>query len=175
MSCWLGVGERFVVIAPTAGWGAKQWPAERYGAVAAALGRAGFRTLVNAVVGGRCVGQAGGGGERWGGDAGSLLHRADDCADAAGGVGDRGRYGAAASGGGAGEAGGRAVWADGSGAEWAVWNDGAGVAACVEQNAIIHGVAETETGLMQITAEEVVEAALELLAAAGQDKVDRCE
>ncbi len=43
-----GVAERFVMIAPTAGWGAKYWPAERYGAVAAALGRAGFRTLVNA-------------------------------------------------------------------------------------------------------------------------------
>ncbi len=43
-----GVGERFALIAPTAGWGAKQWPAERYGAVAAALGREGFRTLVNA-------------------------------------------------------------------------------------------------------------------------------
>lgn len=43
-----GIGERFVVMAPTAGWGAKQWPAERYGAAAAALGRAGFRTLVNA-------------------------------------------------------------------------------------------------------------------------------
>jgi heptosyltransferase-1 len=43
-----GTGEPFVVIAPTAGWGAKQWPAERYGAVAAALARAGLRTLVNA-------------------------------------------------------------------------------------------------------------------------------
>jgi heptosyltransferase I len=39
---------KFVFIAPTAGWGAKQWPAKRYGAVAAELGRAGFRTLVNA-------------------------------------------------------------------------------------------------------------------------------
>ncbi len=39
---------RFVLIAPTAGWGAKQWPAERYGAVAASLAGAGFRTLVNA-------------------------------------------------------------------------------------------------------------------------------
>jgi heptosyltransferase-1 len=43
-----GIGQRFVVIAPTAGWGSKQWPMERYGAVAAALGRAGFRTLINA-------------------------------------------------------------------------------------------------------------------------------
>ncbi len=41
-------GEAFALMAPTAGWGAKVWPPERYGAVAAALGRAGFRTLVNA-------------------------------------------------------------------------------------------------------------------------------
>jgi heptosyltransferase-1 len=43
-----GAAEQFALIAPTAGWGAKRWPAERYGAVAAALGQAGFRTLVNA-------------------------------------------------------------------------------------------------------------------------------
>ena len=41
-------GERFALIAPTAGWGAKQWPAERFGAVAAALAQMGIRTLVNA-------------------------------------------------------------------------------------------------------------------------------
>ena len=41
-------GDRWAVMAPTAGWGAKAWPAERFGAVAAALGRAGLRTLVNA-------------------------------------------------------------------------------------------------------------------------------
>jgi heptosyltransferase-1 len=40
--------ERFVMMAPTAGWGSKQWPAERYGAVAAELGRTGYSTLVNA-------------------------------------------------------------------------------------------------------------------------------
>lgn len=38
----------FVLLAPTAGWGAKEWPAERYGAVAAEVARAGFRVLVNA-------------------------------------------------------------------------------------------------------------------------------
>ena len=43
-----GVGQRFVVVSPTAGWGAKQWPAYRYGQVASALAQAGFRTLVNA-------------------------------------------------------------------------------------------------------------------------------
>jgi heptosyltransferase-1 len=42
------IGEPFVMIAPTAGWGAKQWPAKRFGLVAAELGRAGFRTVVNA-------------------------------------------------------------------------------------------------------------------------------
>ena len=41
-------GENFVVIAPTAGWGAKEWPAERYGRVAAELARSGYRVLVNA-------------------------------------------------------------------------------------------------------------------------------
>lgn len=41
-------GDPFFLISPTAGWGAKVWPAERYGAVAAALGRAGYRVLVNA-------------------------------------------------------------------------------------------------------------------------------
>ncbi|CAN5546218.1 lipopolysaccharide heptosyltransferase I [soil metagenome] len=38
----------FVVMAPTAGWGAKEWPRERYGAVAAALGKAGYQVLINA-------------------------------------------------------------------------------------------------------------------------------
>jgi heptosyltransferase I len=49
---------RFVVIAPTAGWGAKTWPAERYGAVAKALVEAGFGVLVNAVPGGDAVADA---------------------------------------------------------------------------------------------------------------------
>ena len=41
---------KFVMIAPSAGWGAKQWPAERYGAVAAELAGAGYTPLVNAVL-----------------------------------------------------------------------------------------------------------------------------
>jgi heptosyltransferase-1 len=41
-------GGDLVVIAPTAGWGAKEWPAERYGRVAAELARTGYRVLVNA-------------------------------------------------------------------------------------------------------------------------------
>ncbi len=50
----LGLG-RFVLIAPSAGWGAKEWPAERYGAVAAALIKAGYAVLVNAASSGDVV------------------------------------------------------------------------------------------------------------------------
>jgi heptosyltransferase-1 len=43
-----GSTKGFVVVAPTAGWGAKCWPAQKYGAVAAALADAGYLVLVNA-------------------------------------------------------------------------------------------------------------------------------
>ncbi len=49
---------KFVVIAPSAGWGAKQWPVERYGAVAAELARAGYVPLVNAVFAGDMLADA---------------------------------------------------------------------------------------------------------------------
>lgn len=44
----LGDGAGVVFLAPTAGWGAKQWPAERYGEVARQMAAAGFRVIVNA-------------------------------------------------------------------------------------------------------------------------------
>jgi heptosyltransferase-1 len=45
----LRVGEAgFVLLAPTAGWGAKQWPVERYRELAARLHKAGYTVLVNA-------------------------------------------------------------------------------------------------------------------------------
>ncbi|ADV84551.1 glycosyltransferase family 9 protein [Terriglobus saanensis] len=47
-----GDARKIVVMAPGAGWGAKQWPAERYGAVAGDLLERGYRVLVNAVPGG---------------------------------------------------------------------------------------------------------------------------
>lgn len=50
-------GKKFALMAPTAGWGAKQWPAERYGAVAAKLASAGFHTLVNAASSADAVGR----------------------------------------------------------------------------------------------------------------------
>ncbi len=49
--------QRMCLIAPTAGWGAKEWPAERFGAVAAELGSVGIRVLVNASVGNDGVAQ----------------------------------------------------------------------------------------------------------------------
>ena len=41
-------GKSAILMSPGAGWGAKRWPAERYGAVAAKLNAAGYRVLVNA-------------------------------------------------------------------------------------------------------------------------------
>lgn len=38
----------YALICPTAGWGAKQWPAERFGAVARALSQRGLATVINA-------------------------------------------------------------------------------------------------------------------------------
>ncbi len=40
--------DRFCFISPGGGWGAKMWPSERFGRVAAELGRAGVPTVVNA-------------------------------------------------------------------------------------------------------------------------------
>ncbi len=42
-------GRPFVMMAPSAGWGAKQWPPERFGAVAAALAQKGYLTLISTV------------------------------------------------------------------------------------------------------------------------------
>jgi heptosyltransferase-1 len=39
--------KRFAVLNPGAGWGAKQWPAERYGYVAKRLAEDGFKSLIN--------------------------------------------------------------------------------------------------------------------------------
>jgi len=42
----LGITD-FAILNPGAGWGAKQWPAERYGTVAAELARSGLKSLIN--------------------------------------------------------------------------------------------------------------------------------
>jgi heptosyltransferase-1 len=42
----IGVGE-FAILNPGAGWGAKRWPAERYGRVARALATGGMRSILN--------------------------------------------------------------------------------------------------------------------------------
>lgn len=46
----LGIAS-FVIMNPGAGWGAKQWPSQRYGEVAKALAVHGLKTLVNAAPG----------------------------------------------------------------------------------------------------------------------------
>jgi lipopolysaccharide heptosyltransferase I len=44
----MSAGREFVIINPGAGWGTKQWPAERYGQVARALTQDGYPVLINA-------------------------------------------------------------------------------------------------------------------------------
>src|SRR5581483_6783773 len=43
----LGLGSRYAILNPGAGWGAKQWPTGRYAEVARALGSDGIRSLIN--------------------------------------------------------------------------------------------------------------------------------
>jgi heptosyltransferase I len=50
--------KEFVIITPGAGWGAKQWPPERYGAVANALAADGLTPLVNCAPGEEALAQA---------------------------------------------------------------------------------------------------------------------
>ena len=47
----LGVKKEFAILTPGAGWGAKQWPPERYGAVARALAADGLTPLINCAPG----------------------------------------------------------------------------------------------------------------------------
>jgi len=53
----LGIAS-FALVTPGAGWGAKQWPAERFGEVAKALARHNLKTLVNLAPGEEPLGQA---------------------------------------------------------------------------------------------------------------------
>lgn len=161
----LGGDERFVMMAPTAGWGAKQWPTERFGAVAAELGRAGFRTLVNASspgdeAGMRVVAASGGAAMLVPCSVGQMIavvRRAGVVI-----AGDTGPLHLAA-----------ALERPVVGLFGPTDPARTGPFGADESNARVlrHGSsgtdhsrrAETEAGLMQITVEEVVEAALELL------------
>lgn len=53
----LGIAS-FALVTPAAGWGAKQWPPERLGTVAQALARHNLKTLVNAASGEESLAQA---------------------------------------------------------------------------------------------------------------------
>src|ERR1700690_3397595 len=54
----LGAGKNIVILTPGAGWGAKQWPPERYGTVAAALAADGLTPLINSAPGEENLAQA---------------------------------------------------------------------------------------------------------------------
>ena len=162
-------GGRFVVIAPTAGWGAKQWPAERYGAVAAELARAGYRVLVNAASTDDAVAQAVV--RASGGSAPALpcsiaqliplLRRASVVI-----AGDTGPLHLAA----ALETSVVGLYGPTDPARTGPYGTVSHVLRHASSKNDHSRHQETETGLMQITTEEVVEAAFQLLRA-GQDKV----
>jgi heptosyltransferase I len=163
----------FVMMAPTAGWGAKQWPAKRYGELAAALADAGFRTLVNAfsaedAVGRRVVEASGGAAALIPCSVGqmiALMRRAELVI-----AGDTGPLHLAA----AMERPVVGLYGPTDPAR----NGPYGTRSRVLRHAssvLDHSrYEETEKGLLEITVEEVAEAALELLGArenVGQDKV----
>jgi heptosyltransferase-1 len=54
----LGVKKEFAILTPGAGWGAKQWPPDRYGTVAAALAADGLTPLINCAPGEEEIAQA---------------------------------------------------------------------------------------------------------------------
>jgi len=164
-----GGGERFALIAPTAGWGAKQWPAERYGAVAAALGSAGFRTLVNDALpddamGRRVVEASGGAAMLVPCSVGQLIALVRRAALVI--SGDTGPLHLAA----ALERPVVGLFGPTDPARNGPYGTNARVLRHSSSRLDHSRHPETEQGLMQITTDEVVEAALELLRA-GQDKV----
>ena len=161
--------ERFVLIAPTAGWGAKQWPAERYGEVAAALQKNGICTFVNAssakdAVGARVIDASNGAAKLVPCSVGqmiALVRRAGLVI-----AGDTGPLHLAA----ALERPVVGIYGPTDPARNGPYGTNARVLRHASSKKDHSRHEETEHGLMQITTEEVVEAALELLRP-GQDKV----
>ncbi len=112
--------EKFAILNPGAGWGAKQWPAERYGQVARALARCGVQSVVNYGPGEEDLALAAETAERGRGSGVSVFDQRTDRAHAAGEAVCRRRYGASASGRGVEGSRGGDLWSDGSGAQRAV-------------------------------------------------------
>jgi len=126
--------ERFCLISPGGGWGAKIWPAERFGRVAAELARAGVQSVVNTSQHGsreaeRVVQASDGTARVVQCSVGQLIALTRRAA-----VVVAGRYRATASGGCIAEAGGGDLWADRPGAQWAVWDALTGAARCRERD-----------------------------------------
>ena len=153
----------FAFFAPTAGWGAKQWPRDRYGAVAIALAEVGYATLVNAYRPNDPT-------------ALELVEKSLGCAVAAPSTlaqmialerraalvvgGDTGPIHLAMA---LENAGGSAIWADGSGADGDPYGRRCRVLRHTSSVVDHRRHDETEVGLQRITTDEVVEAAMKLL------------
>ena len=167
----LGIdGEPFVVVAPTAGWGAKQWPAERFGVVATELSGQGFRVLVNAssaddAVAAAVVHESGGQAVAVSGELGQLiaLTRRSGLVIA----GDTGPLHLAA----ALERPVVALFGPTDPARNGPFGTKARVLRHGTERRDHRRLAEPEAGLLEITVDEVVAASLELLGGVGPDEV----
>ncbi len=163
-------GDRFAVIAPTAGWGAKQWPAERYGEVAAALRKEGICTFVNSAspadaLGRRVVESSGGAARLIPCSVGQMIALVRRAAVVI--AGDTGPLHLAA----ALERPVVGLYGPTDPARNGPYDTDARVLRHASSKSDHSRHRSTETGLMQITTDEVVQAALELLRAE-QDKVN---
>ena len=119
----------FAILNPGAGWGAKRWPAERYGEVARKLADLGLGSILNYGPGEEELVSVAEAASAETARAMSCTNHGIDCVDAAGAAVYWRRHGAAASGGGVAGSGGGDLWAYGSGAQRAVM--GRAVLCCV--------------------------------------------
>ena len=139
------VGDRrMCLLAASAGWGAKCWPAEKFGELAVELKAMGLDVVVNAprkddAVAAAVVAASGGAARVVVCNVAGLVALMRRTS-----AGGGRRFGANASGGGAGDSAGGAVWADGPGEEWAV---GAGAKVVLRDAASV-------TSYKRVTAED---------------------
>jgi heptosyltransferase-1 len=153
--------ERFCLIAPGAGWGAKVWPAERFGEVAASLGRAGIRSVVSAPAGGdgladKVVAASGGSARVVPSSVGQLIALTRRAAVVIGGDTGPLHLGAAL------ERPVVGIYGPTSPARNGPWGTRSRVLRDAGSVTSHKRVSETEPGLLQITAKEVADAAMEI-------------
>ncbi len=125
--------DEFAILNPGAGWGAKRWPAERYGEVARALAERGVGSILNYGPGEEELVARGRGRQRRDGPGDESYDHGIDRVDAPGATFYWRRHGADASGCGAAGSGGGDFWTHRPGAQRALWDAKHCAAKCGER------------------------------------------